>query len=267
MKAKIIILALLMPLLASAQNNILKDWKAFESSSYCTITGEKHAITKDPQTGQKTYHLEYWTFTVPKNYLSYIEQFAKAFTKDSDKAYSIEQGTTTMYDGVQLAIGSGKNTGTANVGREPGSNYVYCLFLDPDDPDGNHRYAYALDWCKKGDKYEGTFFITYATTLKYRQEQAEKSNQQSSNDFDDSSWDNSWFTKFMTLASTVDQGSTKMRKYVAGQIFDLCKTAPTQDDKDTAIDVLNSILPDLERDVADPVTPSILRNCIKILQQ
>lgn len=266
MKAKIFILALLLlPLTAAAQQNIMKAWQNFESQSDVTIDSEKHSIEKDPETGKKTYHVEYWSFSVPKNRLGLIEDFAKAFTSDSNKAYSINEGVTTRADEIQLAVGTtSSNTATAFVGAKKGSHYKYCLFLDPDDKEGRCRYSYSLDWIESSDKYTGTFMITYATTLKYRQSQQQQSTTNSYNAIYD--WDQSWFSQFMTLVSTIDKGSPSARQFMAGQIFDLCKDAPTQADKDTAIDVLNSILPDIEKS-KDTVTVTILRNCIKNLQQ
>ena len=262
MKAKIFLLALLLPLTAAAQQNIMKAWKNFESQSDVTIDSEKHSIEKDPETGKKTYHVEYWTFAVPKNRFGFIEDFAKAFNADADKAYSVNEGVTTRADEIQLAVGTtSSNTATATVGAKKGSHYKYCLFLDPDDKEGHNRYSYSLDWIESGDKYTGTFMITYATTLKYRQSQ-----QQSQNISYVYDWDQSWFSQFMTLATTIDKGSASARQFIAGQIFDLTKSAPTQADKDTAIDVLNSMLPDLEKS-KDTVTVTILKNCIKNLQQ
>lgn len=268
MKAKIFLLALLLPITAVAQQNIMKAWKNFESQSDVTIDSEKHSIEKDPETGKKTYHVEYWLFSVPKNRLGLIEDFAKAFNSDANQAYSINEGVTTRADEIQLAVGTtSSNTATATVGAKKGSHYKYCLFLDPDDKEGHNRYSYSLDWIESGDKYTGTFMITYATTLKYRQSQQQQSTASSYNSYNVVyDWDQSWFSQFMTLVSTVDQGSPSARKFIAGQIFDLCKDAPTQADKDTAIDVLNSILPDIEKS-KDTVTATILKNCIKNLQQ
>ncbi|MDE7375554.1 MAG: hypothetical protein K2N16_01750 [Muribaculaceae bacterium] len=269
MKAKIFLLALLLPLTAAAQQNIMKAWKNFETQSDVTIDSEKHSIDKDPETGKKTYHVEYWSFSVPKNRFQLIESFAKAFDTDADHAYSVNQGITTRADEIQLAVGTTGNTGTAYVGSKKGSNYKYCLFLDPEDPEGNCRYSYSLDWINAGDKYTGTFMITYATTLKYRQSQSQKTQQPSMDSYYSNGvydWDQSWFSKFMSFVTTIEKGSPTARQFIAGQIFDLTKAAPTQADKDTAIDVLNSMLPDLEKS-KDSVTITIIKNCIKNLQQ
>lgn len=258
------LMAVLMPPMALAQQNIMKAWDRFKSNSHMTLIGEKHSIDKDPQTGQKTYHLEYWTFSVPKDGLRDIEAFAEAFDQDANKAYSVNKGTTSKADEVQLAVGTdANNIGTAFVGSNKGSQYVYCLFLDPEDPEGRYRYSYSLNWIMKGDSYEGTFLITYATTLKYRQSQGSQQLQYLTM----YQPTESWFTQFMTLASTIDKVGPSSRKYTAGQMFDLAKSAPTEADKEAAIDVVNSLLPEIENKLKDPVTAAILRNCIKNLQQ
>lgn len=260
MKKIFTLLAIMAPVMTLAQQNIMKAWHTFETISAVKITGERHAIERDPENGNKTYHFEYWNFSVPKDGLKYIEQFAKAFERDAEKAYSVNEGVTTKNDEIQLAVGTGSNTATAFVGAKKGSHYKYCLFLDPDDAEGHRRYSYSLDWIESDGQYTGSFIITYATTLKYRQEMSQTNNSVFAPDI-------SWFSRFMALASTIDRGSPTSRKYIAGQIFDLTKTASSQADKDTAIDVINSLLPNIENKDKDQVTATILRNCIKNLQQ
>ena len=99
--------------------------------------------------------------------ISRVRDIQRAFDKDKEDAYELRSGDHAGNDYHRLAVGDGKSYSVA-VGRIKGSNYIYALFLDKDDPEKIYRYAYALEWVEKDKKTQVRLAITYATTLQYR---------------------------------------------------------------------------------------------------
>ena len=166
------VLVALTPLCSSAQSNITKAFDALLKNSDVTYT-ENHSLDKDVTTGVKESQYDIYTFTMPANKMSLVDNIVKAFRTDADKAYSFNSGETTDTDPVlQLAVGDG-DTGGVRV-TWPGRKYIYATFLAPksENPSGNYRYAYAINWEKTKDVITGQLIVTYATTLKYRQSRA-----------------------------------------------------------------------------------------------
>lgn len=172
MKSKSVImigLFLLLPFTATAQQQIEKTFDALRQSKAQKEVWSEHTIEKDPETGKLEGLSDIYDFLITdpqnKNLVNAIEQ---AFHQDEGKAYSVRTGNRGGEEHyTTLAVGNSNRGGVA-IGLIKGSKYIYALFLDPEDPARQHRYAYALEWVDDGDKIRGRIAKTYATTLKYR---------------------------------------------------------------------------------------------------
>ena len=172
MKSKSVIMVglfLLLPFTATAQQQIEKTFDALRQSKAQKEVWSEHTIEKDPETGKLEGLSDIYDFLITnpqnKNLVNAIEQ---AFHQDEGKAYSVRTGNRGGEEHyTTLAVGNSNRGGVA-IGLIKGSKYIYALFLDPEDPARQHRYAYALEWVDDGDKIRGRIAKTYATTLKYR---------------------------------------------------------------------------------------------------
>ena len=99
--------------------------------------------------------------------ISRIKDIQRAFDKDKETAYELRSGDHAGNNYPTLAVGDGRSQAVA-VGRIKGSNYIYALFIDKDDPEKIYRYAYVLEWVEKDKKTQVRLAVTYATTLQYR---------------------------------------------------------------------------------------------------
>ena len=172
MKSKSVIMVglfLLLPFTATAQQQIEKAFEALRQSKAQKEVWSEHTIEKDPETGKLEGLSDIYDFLITnpqkKELVTAIEQ---AFRQDESKAYGVRtanRGGEEHY--TTLAVGNGNRGGVA-VGLMKGSKYIYALFLDPEDPARQHRYAYALEWVDDGDKIRGRIAKTYATTQEYR---------------------------------------------------------------------------------------------------
>ena len=159
----------LLPLVTQAQQHIKAAFDALVQDSSVELSVE-HKLEKDPETGQRESQFDFWEFKLPKSKQVLVKNIQRAFDLDREQAYSISTGSNSRGgEGVEvLAIGNGIRNGYS-VGEIKGSDYIYALFLDPEDAEHIHRYAYVLEWKDNGDEFLGRLAITYATTLKYRQ--------------------------------------------------------------------------------------------------
>lgn len=172
MKTKNIILAALltaMPAAMTAQENIQKAFDALRKSKNQQEVSSRYNVEKNPETGQMEGMSDVYDFTIPNlQDKQLITAIRDAFRKDEPKAYNVSTGThggASNY--TALAVGNG-NVGGVAIGLMEGSQYIYACFLDPDDEDRNHRYAYALEWVEDKGKITGQIVKTYATTQKFR---------------------------------------------------------------------------------------------------
>ena len=99
--------------------------------------------------------------------ISRVRDIQRAFDKDKEAAYELRSGDHAGNNYPTLAVGDGRSQAVA-VGRIKGSNYIYALFIDKDDPEKIYRYAYVLEWVEKDKKTQVRLAVTYATTLQYR---------------------------------------------------------------------------------------------------
>jgi hypothetical protein len=158
----------LLPLTLQAQQHIKKAFDELIQDTSAELHAH-HKLDKDPDTGVKESQLDWWEFTLPKSKQQLVKNIQRAFEQDHEQAYSINTGSNSRGgEGVEsLAVGN-SNSGGYSVGEIKGSDYIYGLFLDPEDTERIHRYAYVLEWKDKGDEILGRLAITYATTQKYR---------------------------------------------------------------------------------------------------
>lgn len=160
------------PVAVSAQSNIRSAFDAIAKCPEAKIT-ENMTLDKDPNTKVKTGQSEIYDFVLPAGKIKLVEKVLEAFDKDNDMAYKVGRGSVAKKrDKIALAVGDGTGEGV-NI-AQPGCEYTYALFLAPqsEDQSGNYRYAYAISYKEDGEKIEGRLVVTYATTLKYRQEKA-----------------------------------------------------------------------------------------------
>ena len=160
---------MMLPVAVMAQENVKKAFDALIQDTSIELHAH-HKLEKDPETGKKESQLDWWEFTLPKSKQQLVKNIQRAFELDREQAYSISTGSNSRGgEGVEsLAVGN-SNSGGYSVGEIKGSDYIYGLFIDPEDMERIHRYAYVLEWKDKGDEILGRLAITYATTLKYRQ--------------------------------------------------------------------------------------------------
>lgn len=156
-----------LPSVLLAQQNIQKAFDALLNENIVEIKTQ-HTLERDPETGKKKAQMDIYDFEVANpTGISRVRDIQRAFDKDKEDAYELRSGDHAGNDYHRLAVGDGKSYSVA-VGRIKGSNYIYALFLDKDDPEKIYRYAYALEWVEKDKKTQVRLAITYATTLQYR---------------------------------------------------------------------------------------------------
>ena len=170
MKSRSLILTAMLTALPSvllAQQNIQKAFDALLNENIVEIKTQ-HTLERDPETGKKKAQMDIYDFEIANpTGISRVRDIQRAFDKDKEDAYELRSGDHAGNDYHRLAVGDGKSYSVA-VGRIKGSNYIYALFLDKDDPEKIYRYAYALEWVEKDKKTQVRLAITYATTLQYR---------------------------------------------------------------------------------------------------
>lgn len=171
MKSKNLMMAMILMLSATAahsQQHVQKAFEALLNEKYVEIKTQ-HSLEKDPETGKKEGEMDVYDFEFPSptsKQQQLVKDVERAFDKDKEESYTLSSGN--YGDNVSLAVGDGKSAGVG-LGRIKGSRYIYACFLDKDDPEKNHRYAYAMEWLEKDKKITVRLVKTYATTQKYRQ--------------------------------------------------------------------------------------------------
>ena len=170
MKSRNFILTAMLTALPSvllAQQNIQKAFDALLNENIVEIKTQ-HTLERDPETGKKKAQMDIYDFEIANpTGISRIKDIQRAFDKDKETAYELRSGDHAGNNYHTLAVGDGRSQSVA-VGRIKGSNYIYALFLDKDDPEKIYRYAYALEWVEKDKKTQVRLAVTYATTLQYR---------------------------------------------------------------------------------------------------
>lgn len=268
----------LMPLGADAQSNIRS---AFDAIIKCkdAIVTESHTLEKDPDTGMKAGQSDIYHFVLPDSKMKLVGNLLSAFDKDRDKAYSFNQGQAGRND-TRLLVAVGDDSSNGVYVNEPESNYVYALFLpsQKEDPSGNHRYAYVLNYRQKNGKVTGKLAITYATTLKYRQQL--ESNRQYTVFNNTSNGGNiailpslpdintsrqSWFDVLMSCFQGMTSDNSQTRIALATKAYKVIRdtskyTDVTDADKNTVREILKGMISD--KKYSETVLNKLLHQCL-----
>lgn len=245
------IMAMAIPWQASAQTNVKKAFDKLLNSSDVEMKKENHQMSKNPQTGKKESMFATYYFSLPESKEKLLKDVLAAFRADDDEAYTMQSGVAGKEDPpIHLAAGEGPEY-NVRINYE-GYHYTYACYLAPasEDPAGNHRYAYGVYWKKgKGDKIDGGLVITYATTLKYRQEKAKSQNDQALQSMvkSQSSQDNSdvWFQQFMNYVYAFDEADDDVKMPLATRIYQCAKQMPdnvSEEDRRLANNILSDMI-------------------------
>lgn len=277
MKTSIIRLISLMlaaiPTMANAQTNIRSAFEAIINCPDARIT-ESHTLDRDPSTRTKTGQSDVYRFVLPANKARLVENVVSAFDKDAEMAYSVSKGKSVNSEkNIMLAVGNGAADGVYIT--SPGCEYIYSLFLAPtaEDPSGIYRYAYGMNCKEEGDTLIGKLVITYATTLKYRQQ----SEQQRQYDMlrnvsngayvisGQSSSQQSWFDMLMSYFQSMTSASTQTRIALASKAFKVIRDTSkypevTEADKDAVRAILKGMISD--KKYSESVLNKLLTQCL-----
>lgn len=249
-----------MPITVAAQKAIKS---AFDTIITCPDAkiSQSHSLEKDPETKIKTSQSDIYRFELPASREILIRNVLSAFGKESDTAYNISQGKD---EAIQLAIGDGNSSVALS---SSGYDYIYALFLSPssEDKEGKYRYAYGMSYTEEKGKISGILVITYATTLKYRQENGLQKTSQFDRITSDSSPQNRWFGTMMSYLQGMMKASPQTRIALAGKAFKLIQTAQddvfvTKADKNAVREILKGMISDPE--YSETVLNTLLNQCL-----
>lgn len=267
MKTKLIaVIAILLAAVtaASAQQNIKSAFDAIIKCSDAKIS-RAQTLDQDPQTGIKSGESDVYTFTLPASKMNLVNKVLDAFRKDDSKAYSINSGKATKQSSrIRLAVGDGSGPG---VSVNPVDyDYIYALFLAPrpENPDGIYRYAYAFNYRRQKDTIEGHLIITYATTLKHRQEAL--TGRRVTIVSSSSKAEAEWFDEVMNYVQAMPGVGAQSRISLASRIYSLAKNAGkypnvTEGDKNTVREVLKVLINDSKYS-SDPILRKLLQQSL-----
>lgn len=265
------LLLAVIPLLAAAQTNIKSSFDTLIKCPDVQIT-ESHTLEKDPATNAKTGQSDIYYFTLPANRIKLIENITSAFNKDSEMAYSINSGNKTNTENaiIKLAIGDGSGEGVYI--NEPECNYIYSLFLPPrsEDPNGIYRYAYGINYKQEGGNIIGKLVVTYATTLKYRQQaqlnrQLNMLNSIPNGSIIVSTPQQTWFDLLMSYFQSMASSSPQVKISLATKAYNVIRDTQeypevTENDKNTVREILKGMIAD--RKYSDTMLNTLLNQCL-----
>lgn len=261
-----------MPMLASAQSNIQSAFNALIKSSDAQIT-ESHVFEKDPDTGKKTSQCDVYNFVLPADQFKLIKNIVNAIEKDSQHAFGLYSGRITPADqDITLAVGNGNGKNDVSL-TDLGGDYSYAVFLAPksEDPEGIYRYAYGISYnqSKKNDNITGKIVLTYATTLKYRQQAAVEQQQNQWKVFNqmnkELSEEDTWFDKLMLYFQSMSEATSKTRIALATKAFKVIRDTSkypevTTADKDAIREILKVMVSDSK--YSESVLNKLLNQCL-----
>ncbi len=265
-----LIMVTLTPMIANAQSNIKAAFDAIIDCKDADVTSS-HSLEKDPETFVKNGQCDIYNFTLPEKKASLFKNLLRAFDKDSQYAYSIQSGKSKRNDRtIRVAVGDGNEAGIQV--NEPGFDYIYELFLAPasENPEGIYRYAYGLMYKEIDGKIEGKFYVTYATTLKYRQKKENSSIKTRSNSTVIINGNTSWFEKLMSYLNGMSTANSRTRLSYATKAYalinniDKYKDEVTEKDKKAAYKIIKSMRS--QSKYSDPQLNAILQSCEEALQ-
>lgn len=258
------------PMTAAAQNNIKSAFNEIIKCPEAQIT-ETHSLEKDPITGVKTGQSDVYRFVLPANKENLIKKVFSAFDKDTDMAYSINRGKNEKNDRkINLAIGNGDGDGV-HINNQ-GYDYIYSLFLAPtsEDSDGIYRYAYGINYKKDGGKLIGKLVITYATTLNYRQQMAQKKQYNVLRNLSNGAYvitgsQKSWFETLMSYFQSMTSANSQTRIALATKAYNVIRDTSkypdvTETDKDAIREILKGMISD--KKYSETVLNKLLSQCL-----
>lgn len=265
--SRLLLTALLLsitPLACMAQKNIQSAFNAIINCNQANIT-ESHSIERDPKTNTKTGQSDIYKFVLPSNKSKLVKNVIAAFDKDNQYAYSIQQGTSSeTRQTISLAVGDASGSGVTI--NEPDCEYIYALFMAPktEDSKGIYRYAYAFNYMEVDDVIIGKIAVTYATTLKYRQQQGYSFNNAIFN-MDDNEPEETWFETLISYLQNIKNVSSRTRIALATKAYTHINNLPkcpdvTDHDKNTAREILRVMISD--KDLSDPMLNKLLNQCL-----
>lgn len=260
-------LAAIVPQLSSAQANIQKAFDKLLKKSDVEYA-KSHSLDKDTKTGKKESQCDVYRFKLPAEKKALLEDVVKAFKADEKDAYSSSFGRyESNGQPVNLAVGDGSSAGICIT--IPGCEYIYACFLAPadEDPEGIYRYAYAMSTTESDGTITGALIVTYATTLKHRQEAASANPYKGMklNTLSPTISTESWFGTFITYVQAMSKGSTAAKQVIAAKLYEHSKQARTsaeisKEDKDTAREILKGLIS--ETDGSDKITMKLLNSTL-----
>lgn len=269
------LLLAVVPLMAAAQSNIKSAFDAIIKCPQAQIS-ESHTLDKDPSTGMKTGQSDVYRFVLPTSKEKLLDKVLEAFDKDIEKAYSVKRGKTTRSEGqIGLAIGNGESSELVNC---PDCEYIYSLFLAPqaEDPDGIHRYGYAMSFKEEGSQLVGKLVVTYATTLKYRQELAQKQQYNVLRNLSNGTYvingntdQQLWFDDVMGYLQAMDSANSKRRITYARNAYKVIRNVSkysdvTEGDKEAIRVILKAMIAD--KKYSETVLNGLLQQCLAGIQ-
>ncbi|MDE5585305.1 MAG: hypothetical protein K2I92_03065 [Muribaculaceae bacterium] len=264
------------PMMAAAQSNIQSAFNALIKSPDVQVT-ESHVLEKDPETDKKTSQCDIYNFVIPADQFKLINNIVKAIEKDSQYAYGLYSGRLQPSDHeIALAVGDGDGNRDVFL-TDLGGEYSYAVFLAPksEDPEGIHRYAYGISYkdSKKNDKITGKLVVTYATTLKYRQQVAAEQQQEYTErqfrmvtriDKENMEQD-TWFDKLMSYFQSMADANSKTRIALATKAFKVIRDTSkypevTTADKGAIREILKVMVSDIK--YSESVLNKLLNQCL-----
>lgn len=261
-----------MPMLASAQSNIQSAFNALIKSSDAQIT-ESHVFEKDPDTGKKTSQCDVYNFVLPADQFKLIKNIVNAIEKDSQHAFGLYSGRITPADqDITLAVGNGNGKNDVSL-TDLGGDYSYAVFLAPksEDPEGIYRYAYGISYkqSKKNDNITGKLVVTYAMTLKYRQQVAVELQQNQWKMYNkmnkELQEEDTWFDTLMSYLQNMSEATSKTRIALATKAFKVIRDTSkypevTTADKDAIREILKVMVSDAK--YSESVLNKLLNQCL-----
>ena len=261
-----------MPMPAAAQSNIQSAFNALIKSPDVQIT-ESHVLEKDPDTDKKISQCDVYDFVLPADQFKLIKNIVNAIDKDSQHAYGLYSGRITPSDqDITLAVGDGNGKNDVSL-TDLGGDYSYAAFLAPksEDPEGIYRYAYGISYkqSKNNDDIMGRIVVTYATTLKYRQQAAVEQQQDQWKMFNklnkEMSEQDSWFDMLMSYFQSMSEATSKTRIALATKAFKVIRDTSkypevTPADKDAIREILKVMVSD--RKYSESVLNKLLNQCL-----
>lgn len=255
----------ILPMAATAQTNIRKAFDSIIECPQAKIT-ESHTLDKDPATNLKIGQSDIYRFILPADKAKLVKNVIAAFKQDSEMSFSYNHGTLSPSENdIELAVGD-----AAQKSVSLKNNYIYALYLAPlsEDPEGIYRYAYGMDYEEKDGMLEGKLIVTYATTLKYRQQKEQDRQNAVLGRFSNGVYvrpgvQQSTFDRLLSYIQSMSTANTQTRIALATKTYKLIAESSsdmTSAEKDTIREILNGMISD--KKYSDTVLNTLLNQSV-----